>query len=103
MGLESIHRSEASVRPYRARRTSRKRPAGPACTMPVSPGISHSMMARLTPTITTSYFPSVTVGLNSGLNRGRGGANEGRTRKSRDDVAYSVKTGIAQMRIEYRS
>jgi hypothetical protein len=30
VGLESMQRSEESVRPYRARRTSRKSPAGPA-------------------------------------------------------------------------
>ena len=48
----------------------------------------------LTPAITTSYFSSEPFGSNLGLRRGTGGANEGRTRKSRDEVEYSVKTGI---------
>ena len=47
-----------------------------------------------TPAITTSYFSSVPVGSNLGLRRGRGDANDGRLRRSRDKVEYSVKTGI---------
>jgi hypothetical protein len=38
VGFESRQRREESVRPYRARRTSRKRPAGPACG-----GVSHCL------------------------------------------------------------
>jgi hypothetical protein len=51
-------------------------------------------LARLTPAITTSYFSSGPLGSNFGLKRGTGGANEGRTRRSREEVEYSVKTGI---------
>lgn len=48
----------------------------------------------LTPAITTSYFSSVPVGMNCGLRRGMGGEKDGRTRRSREEVEYSVKTGI---------
>lgn len=44
------------------------------------------------PTMTTSYF-SALVG-SRGARRGSGGANEGRTRSSRDAAEYSVKTGM---------
>lgn len=51
----------------------------------------------LTPAMTTSYFSSDPVGSNFGLRRGTGGAKEGRTRRSREDMEYSVKTGIVQL------
>jgi hypothetical protein len=44
--------------------------------------------------MTTSYFSSTPAGSNFGLKRGTGGGNEGRTRKSREEVENSVKTGI---------
>jgi hypothetical protein len=51
--------------------------------------------------MTTSYFSSG-PGSNFGVRRGRGVAKEGRTRRSRDLVEYSVKTGMAfcRFRIE---
>lgn len=49
---------------------------------------------RLTPAMTTSYFSSVPPGSNFGVRRGRGGANEERTRRSRDEKLVSVKSGI---------
>jgi hypothetical protein len=49
---------------------------------------------RLTPAITTSYFSSAPEGSNFGVRRGRGGAKERATRRSRDEVECSVKTGI---------
>lgn len=48
----------------------------------------------LTPAINTSYFSSLPAGSNLGARRGRGGEKEGRTRRSREEVEYSVKTGI---------
>lgn len=49
-----------------------------------------------TPTTTTSYFSSsLSSRLNGGASRGSGGANDGRTLKSRDEEECSVKTGIA--------
>lgn len=52
--------------------------------------------------MTTSYFSSGPCGSNFGVRRGRGVAKEGRTRRSRDLVEYSVKTGMAfcRFRIE---
>jgi len=47
--------------------------------------------------MTTSYFSSDPTGSNFGLRRGRGVAKDGSTRKSRDDVEYSVKTGISEL------
>jgi hypothetical protein len=44
--------------------------------------------------MTTSYFSSVSSDSKVGVRRGKGGAKEGRTRRSREDVEYSVKTGI---------
>jgi hypothetical protein len=88
-----MQRREESVRPYRARRTSRNRPAGPACACTQYRQRKGGRFG-LTPAITTSYFSSEPFGSNLGLRRGTGGANEGSTRKSRDEVEYSVKTGI---------
>ena len=48
----------------------------------------------LTPAITTSYFSSPAFDSKVGLKRGTGGANNGRTRRSREEVENSVKTGI---------
>jgi hypothetical protein len=76
VGLESIHRSDSSPNPYRAKRRSSISPAGPA------------------PTMMTSYFSDVLSDGGCGARRGSGGANEGRTRSSRDAAAYSVKTGM---------
>jgi hypothetical protein len=50
----------------------------------------------VTPEMTTSYFSSVPFGSNFGVRRGTGGANDGRTRKSREEVEYSVKTGMVE-------
>lgn len=49
-----------------------------------------------TPTIITSYFSSshFSPGENGEVNRGSGGAKDGSTRKSREEDAYSLKTGI---------
>jgi hypothetical protein len=49
--------------------------------------------------MTTSYFSSVPLDSNLGVSRGTGGANDGRTRRSRDEVEYSVKTGIFAARL----
>jgi hypothetical protein len=46
--------------------------------------------------MTTSYFSSVPFGSNFGVRRGIGGANEGRTRESREELEYSVKTGMSE-------
>jgi hypothetical protein len=48
----------------------------------------------LTPAITTSYRSLAPVCSRFGLRRGTGGANDGRTRRSREEVEYSVNTGI---------
>jgi hypothetical protein len=53
-----------------------------------------NFLTRLTPAITTSYFSSAPEGSNFGFRRGRGGAKERATRRSRDKVECSVKTGI---------
>lgn len=50
--------------------------------------------------MTTSYFSSGPCGSNFGVRRGRGVAKEGRTRRSRDFVEYSVKTGIAICKLQ---
>ena len=64
--------------------------------------VSDNLGARdglLTPAINTSYFSSLPTGSKLGVRRGRGEAKEGRTRKSREDVEYSVNTGmIADLR-----
>jgi len=45
--------------------------------------------------MTTSYLsPKLPSGENGGVNRGSGGAKDGRTRRSREEEEYSVKTGI---------
>jgi hypothetical protein len=54
----------------------------------------YNFWTRLTPAITTSYFSSAPEGSNFGVRRGRGGAKERATRRSRDEVECSVKTGI---------
>jgi hypothetical protein len=54
----------------------------------------YNFWTRLTPAITTSYFSSAPEGSNFGVSRGRGGAKERATRRSRDEVECSVKTGI---------
>jgi hypothetical protein len=98
VGFESMHRSDLSVNPYRARSTSRNRPAGPALGK-FQPLFSEKLcIKQITPEMTTSYFSSVPLGSNFGERRGKGGANEGRTRKSREEVEYSVKTGIVKGR-----
>ena len=53
------------------------------------------MVRAHTPTTTTSYLSSVSSPRsNFGDNRGSGGANRGRTLRSRDEDECSVKTGI---------
>lgn len=55
----------------------------------------------LTPTTRTSYFSSeLFSGSNVGARRGSGGAKDGRTRRSREEDAFSVKTGILGMIIK---
>jgi hypothetical protein len=48
----------------------------------------------LTPAITSSYLSLAPACSNFGLRRGTGGANDGRTRRSWEEVEYSVNTGI---------
>jgi hypothetical protein len=60
------------------------------------------MASEHTPTITTSYFSSGPFGSKVGLRRGTGGANDGSTRKSREEVENSVNTGIFDAQLECR-
>ena len=56
------------------------------------------LIVQLTPTTTTSYLSvSSTASLTTGgVRRGNGGAKEGKMRRSRPELAVSVKTGIVE-------
>jgi hypothetical protein len=98
LGLASKHIRELSDRPYLASRVVRNNPAGPACqsSAPLKLNFLIESRSLLTPITTTSYrsSPATTCSGIAGDNLGRGGANEGRIRRSREALEVSVKTGI---------